>query len=604
MRLPSLEALAAAARRTLVRFPAVLLAAAVAAVAGVIVVEGAEAAVEDEFWYRFFGTAALAIPLFIAIDLGAERRRWPSAVRAGLWLAGAAVLAGFMILWYDWSAPVAAARYVTLGAAFHLLVAFVPFSGIGQVQGFWQYNKTLFLRALTGAIFTAVLFAGLAVALLAVDNLFGLDVPGQRYAQLWIVLVFLFNTWFFLGGLPESLDELERRTDYPTGLKVFAQYVLVPLVVVYLVILTLYLGKVLLTQEWPSGWIGWLVSSVAAAGIFSLLLVHPIAEQAENRWMRTYARGFYLAILPSIVMLWLAIWKRIDQYGVTERRYFLAVLSVWLAAIALYYAIRRSRDIRIIPASLCLVGLATIAGPWGAYRVSESSQIGRLRGLLIRDGMLEDGTLRAAPQPLPFDDRREVSAIVRYLVETHGTDGIRDWFGGALAEVDTLGRDGGPSPQRDADARAELIAGLMGIEYVGRWAGEASGQFDYFVNWDRTALPIAGFEETMSVVNLARDSALIADRFTLRYDSASAGLQVGSRGEVLVEFPLLPMLDSAALTRRVGRGSGLPPSTMRLDADLPSVRLAIYVASIGGNRTPDGLQVFDLGLRVFYSLRE
>ena len=43
---------------------------------------------------------------------------------------------------------------------------------------------------------------------------------------------------------------------------------------------------------------------------------------------------------------------------------------------------------------------------------------------------------------------------------------------------------------------------------------------------------------------------------------------------------------------------------MRLDADLPSVRLAIYVASISGNRTPDGLQVFDLGLRVFYSLRE
>lgn len=604
MRLPSLEALATAARRTLVRFPTVLLAATVTAFAGVVLVEGADMAVEDRFWGRFFGTAALAIPLFVAIDLSAERRRWGLAMRAGLWLAGAAVLAGFMALWYGWSEPVAAARYVTLSAAFHLLVAFVPFTGTNHIQGFWQYNKTLFLRLLTGGIFTVVLFAGLAVALLAVDNLFGLNVPEERYPQLWIVLAFVFNTWFFLGGLPEPIEELDRRTDYPAGLKIFAQYVLVPLVVVYLVILTLYLGKVLLTQEWPSGWIGWLVSSVAAAGIFSLLLVHPIAERAENRWMRTYARGFYLAILPSIVMLWLAIWKRVDQYGVTERRYFLAVLSVWLAGIALYYAIRRSRDIRIIPASLCLVGLVTFAGPWSAYRVSEASQIGRLRALLTRNEMLQNGVLGAARRPLPYDDRREVSAIVRYLVETHGTDGIRDWFGGTLAGADTIGPDGGPSPQRDADARAELIAGLMGVEYVGRWAGDASGEFDYFVQWDRAALPIAGFDATMSVVDLTRDSALIGDRITLRYDSASAALQVGSGGETLAAFPLLPLLDSAATTRRVGRGSGLPPATMKVDVDLPSLRLAIYVANVSGNRSPDGLQIFDLGLRVFYSLRE
>ena len=604
MRLPSLEALVTAARRTLLRFPTVLLAAAVAAFAGVIVVEGADAAVEDEFWYRFFGTAALAIPLFIAIDLGAERRRWPPTIRAGSWLAGAAVLAGFMVLWYGWSAPVAAARYVTLSAVFHLLVAFVPFSGAGQLQGFWQYNKTLFLRLLTGGIFSAVLFAGLAVALLALDNLFGLSVPGARYGQLWIVLTFVFNTWFFLGGLPEPIGEIDRRTDYPTGLKVFAQYVLVPLVVVYLVILTLYLGKVLLTQEWPSGWIGWLVSSVAAAGIFSLLLVHPIAERAENRWMRTYARGFYLAILPSIVMLWLAIWKRIDQYGVTERRYFLAVLSAWLAAIALYYAIRRSRDIRIIPASLCLVGLVTLAGPWSAYRVSEASQIGRLRALLTRNEMLQDGALRSAPTGVSFDDRREISAIVRYLVETHGTDGISTWFGGALAERDTIGDDGGPSPRPDADARTELITGLMGIEYVGRWAGAGMGQFNYFVQWDRAAISVEGFDAMMSVDNLVRDSAPLGDRITLRYDSAAAGLEVRSRGEILASLPILPLLDSAATARRQGPGGGLPPSDMKIDVDLPSLRLAIYVSYVNGNRSPERLEVFRLGGRLFYSIRE
>jgi len=604
MPLPSLEALAAAARRTVIRFPIVLLAAFVAAVAGIVVVEGAEAAVEDEFWYRFFGTAAMGIPLYLAIDLLAERRRWALAMRAGLWVAGVVLLAAFMISWYDWSTPVAVGRYVQVSATFHLLVAVLPFAAPGLLQGFWQYNKTLLLRLLIGAIFTVVLYAGLAVALLALDNLFGLDVPGERYGQLWIVLAFVFNTWFFLGGLPEPIGELDHRTEYPTGLKVFAQYVLVPLVVVYLGILTLYLGKVLITQEWPSGWIGWLVSSVAAAGIFSLLLVQPIAEQAENRWMRTYARGFYIALLPSIVMLWLAIWKRIDQYGVTERRYFLAVLSVWLAAIAVYYAVKRSRDIRIIPASLCLVGALTFGGPWGAYRVSEASQIGRLRALLTQHEMLQDGTLRPAPSPVPFDDRREISGILRYLVETHGTTGIRGWFAGTLGTADTTGALEEPSPLRDTDQRAERIAALMGIDYVERWAGSASGSFNYWVQWDRTPLPIAGFDSTMSVVNLDRDSALIGDRFTVQYDSASAGLQVRSGAEVLAAFPLLPLLDSAATAPRSGRGDGVSPATMRLDADLPALRLTIYVANVGGERTPDGLRISGLGLRLFYSLRE
>src|SRR5262249_46851893 len=159
---------------------------------------------------------------------------------------------------------------------------------------------------------------------------------------------------------------------------------LVPLVSVYLVILTVYLGKVLITRDWPSGWIGWLVSGVGTAGILTLLLVHPVAQDPAEKWVAAFARSFWLAVLPAIVMLWLAIWQRVRQYGITEPRYFLVVLSLWLAGLAVYYSITRSRQIRTIPASLGAVALLTFAGPWGAYSVSVGSQVGRLRALLER----------------------------------------------------------------------------------------------------------------------------------------------------------------------------------------------------------------------------
>ena len=99
------------------------------------------------------------------------------------------------------------------------------------------------------------LSATLALALAALDKLFGIDVDEKNYPRLWCLIAFVFNTWYFLGGVPRWLGELERTSEYPQVLKVFSQFILVPLVLLYLLILTAYLGRVAITREWPSGWI-------------------------------------------------------------------------------------------------------------------------------------------------------------------------------------------------------------------------------------------------------------------------------------------------------------------------------------------------------------
>ena len=78
---------------------------------------------------------------------------------------------------------------------------------------------------------------------------------------------------------------LEGEPAYPRGLRVFTRFVLLPIVALYLLILLVYFAKVLVTWAWPSGWIGWLVSAVAVAGISSLVLVHPLATRPGDRWV-------------------------------------------------------------------------------------------------------------------------------------------------------------------------------------------------------------------------------------------------------------------------------------------------------------------------------
>ena len=103
------------------------------------------------------------------------------------------------------------------------------------------------------ALYSAVLFAGIAAALAAIDNLLNIQVAGHAYSRLWIVIAFVFNTWFFLGGVPQDLNELEQRRDYPRGLKVFSQFILIPLVAVYATILMVYFARILISGQWPTG---------------------------------------------------------------------------------------------------------------------------------------------------------------------------------------------------------------------------------------------------------------------------------------------------------------------------------------------------------------
>jgi hypothetical protein len=598
MRLPSVQLLLASARSTAERFPFVLSAAVIATVAGILNIENPN----HFLWERATATAVLGFPLLIALELWAERGTQPARRRIAAGSGGVLVLLCFFLLWPSWSQTVAWTRFWQLSAAFHLLVAFLPYAGRDEPNGFWQYNRALLLRAVTASLFSWVLWTALAIALQALDVLFNLDVPGERYPQAMVVLFFLFATWFFLGGVPRDLAGLDRSEDYPPVVKVFTQYVLLPIVTVYFAILTAYLVKVIVTWEWPSGWIGWLVSGVAAAGILALLLIYPVRERAENRWVGSYARWFWIALLPMIVMLWLAIWQRIAQYGVTERRYMLAILSVWLAAIAVYYTLRGSRRIIVIPASLCVLALVMFAGPWSPYFVSRLSQTQRLQVLLERNGILVDGTVRAATGPIDFLDRREINATLRYLIETHGTSSIEDWFGGRLAEIDTIAPGGEPSRLREGEDRVSRVVASLGVGYVGRWQRGDTEQFSYFAESRLAAVAIGGFDYAVRLDGGMADPVQVTGDVVLAYDSASVAYRLQSGEETLLEVPLRPTIEMARERARTAADRALPPDSLSLTATSGPVRLLMYVTGVSGTFTEEGPVVTSLTADVFVRL--
>ena len=495
MRWLSLDTAWWAARNTLARFPMALLSAIVAAIAASLTIEN-----NSGQHARLLATALLGLPLFIASVVTAERRGIAPRHR---WMLDLALALGLVLLYtvsLRWSERLTALHFLQLGVAAHLLVAVGPYFTTERLDGFWQFNRILFLRFLIGVFYAAALWIGLSIALGALDQLFGVDVEGEAYAHLWVFFAFVFHPWFFLSGVPRDFADLERREDYPAGLKVFSQFVLMPLVVVYLAMLTAYLGKVLITRTWPSGWIGYLVSSVSATGVLALLLLHPLRERADSRWVNGFGRWWFVAMLPSLGMLLAAILKRIGQYGITEPRYFLLILSLWLLGLALFYGITASRNIKLIPMTLGAVALLTSTGPWSAYQVSRRSQLGRFEDFLDRNGMRgPDGAPVRATRAVSFEDRREMSAILRYLAETRGPGTIAAAVGvpeeTASAWTDSLRM--GPG-----DDLASRGLEHLNVRYVARWGSPETGGIQVWANRGVPgSIPVEGFQ-VVKAVNL------------------------------------------------------------------------------------------------------
>ena len=520
MRFPSVTALTERAWIVALRFPWTLAAGAVAAAAACLAVDDPGA--ETDRWGRIAMAVMLAVPLSAAITLAGERRGWSRSLHAALQLGGIALLAVFYAGWPGPREQWEMLRYLQLSAALHLLVAVLPFIRGPETSAFWEYNRQLFLAFLRSAVFSAVLFVGLAIALAALDKLFGAHVPGRLYARLFFVIALLGNTWIFLAGLPEDVTMREGATDYPRALKIFTQYILTPLVGVYLVILTAYLAKILVTRQWPSGWIGWLVGSVSVSGILGFLLVDPLRRARDEGWIGIYARWLFIGLIPAAIMLLLALGKRIDPYGLTELRVVALALGVWLLTVAVVYTVRPHSGIRLIPLSLAAILAVLMAGPISATRLSVRSQTHRLSRLLAAAG--------ATPRTATSEVRQELSGATRYLVERHATGPLEQTFG-VRVPADT-GRVAGR-----ADSTAARLLATKSIAYL---------PADYPRRFYRTlarprGLPVATAGYQWLVEMDASDTGTVlvgGDSLHYATDTTRTLLTVTSRGGDTLRFEL------------------------------------------------------------------
>ena len=387
-------------------------------------------------------------------------------------------------------------RYIIFNIIVHLLVSFSPYIKSKSLNGFWNYNKILFLRFCSSVLFSAVLYIGITLALLSITLLFDFDIDEDIYAKIWIIIAGLFNTWFFVSGIPEDIEQLDNLQTYPKGLKIFTQYILLPLLFTYLLILYLYGGKIILLWDWPKGVVSWLISIVATLGILTFLLIYPYGNNKENSWIKKLTLTYYYSLIPLLFLMFAAIWMRVTEYGITINRYIIILLAVWLTVVCIYFIVKKS-NIKFIPTSLATILILVSFGPWGIFSLSETSQIKRLKNILESNSLLENGKIKNEvefdlndikkdefPNNHLLNDslKSEVKSILNYLDDFHDFNKIKPFFSqniDSLINVKNENKEGEFGYNTINESNAYMLA--MGLEYYFSYSSkEISTEYFYF----------------------------------------------------------------------------------------------------------------------------
>lgn len=369
---------------------------------------------------RIIMVVALAIPLSLCIGLLKERffdRHRNKSLFA--YLVGLLFLVlYFFFLLKDFS-MIPMVRY--FGIMIFLILAFFYIPWLNRESNYENYVIKVFSSFFLTVVYAGVLYIGLSAIVFTIDQLFEVDIKSKIYYYMFLVVSLMFGISLFLSKIPEPNEDF-KDFNYSKSLKVLLVYIVIPLITAYTLILYAYFVKILVTWVWPKGLVSHLVLWYSVISVGVIFLITPVLE--ESKLAKTFKIWFPKAILPILVMMFMSIFQRVNQYGITENRYYIVVLGVWVFGIMLYFSFKKPLKNIVIPITLSIIVLNSVFGPLSSFSISKYSQNNRLDSLLEKNRMLQNGEI-VKNDNISKEDQREISNILSYFVTSHSVEDVK-----------------------------------------------------------------------------------------------------------------------------------------------------------------------------------
>lgn len=282
---------------------------------------------------------------------------------------------------------------------------------------FWLFSYRMILRILYAVLVSCIFLLGGVAILFALQYLFDFTVYNNQYKDLAIVSFFTLLPFLIFSGIPFKL-RAELTGQAYQALYYLLEYLLIPLLIIYSLVLYAYSLKILIEQSLPRGNIAYLVITYGMIGILTYLISVPKGLNT-GYFVKFYRRYFFKILMVPALLLWVSIWYRIKQYGLTESRYLVVIFSLFISfSIVFSFVIRPEYRAKIIYTMLPCLFLIGSLGPWSIDKLPAALQVRMLAEILQKNHILRDGVITSNENILSEADKMQISAIAQYLCRT------------------------------------------------------------------------------------------------------------------------------------------------------------------------------------------
>ena len=417
-------------------------------------------------------------------------------------------------------------RILVLGVSFGAAVFFAPYITGKRPLEFWNYVLNVIYQLITAYVFAGVLMAGLSLALLSLDKLFGMNIPDNSYGYLSVLCFVLFGSVYFLSSMPRlSKSEEEKTVEFPKIYKILGLYILLPILGIYILILYVYLAKIIVTWELPNGWVSWLVSILGIVGYLTISLIHPIYLKGENKPAKLFTRFFPIILLPLLILMFVGIMRRLSDYGITINRLYVLLLNLWLFGVSIYLFITRTRQVKWIYISFAAIAFLFSVGPWSVFSITKHTLKSELTRLytdakpFIKDQKNpEIAGIDAAKTKRLYD-------ITRYLKQTYGKESVKTVI------VSVFGKNVNPD-------------NLISVPAI--YEDDNTGNFfSFYTNENDFELQIADYSTYIRLTKDSNDNNLFKSD-SLSVELKNTQVEILQNGKVSAVIPLDKLISTSA----------------------------------------------------------
>lgn len=235
----------------------------------------------------------------------------------------------------------------------------------------------------------------------------------------------LFGPIIAISGVPENDKNLDEYI--PKALNFILSYIIVPSLLFYTVILYGYIIKIIISWELPKGGVVYIISSFSFIGIVTYLLTYPLHK--KQGLINFFSRAFFKILLGPLILFFVAIGVRINEYGITEGRY-MVLLFLILLILSTFFALTKYKNqfFKLTLSTLIILLLFSSFGPWRVENISSISQVGRLKYLLESNKILVNEKIEISNKNVSYENISSIKSIVRYLTRKKDIERIKPWI--------------------------------------------------------------------------------------------------------------------------------------------------------------------------------